>query len=110
MLGQFVAACKGSLRRLGMEQIGIGQLHWSTANYQPLQERALWDGLVALHDQVRGLLHHAFWLLLVLWCLLCNDVTVIFHTRHAEAAWQNGSLWNDPVSVVSAPLLLLLPA
>ncbi|KAL3143677.1 hypothetical protein ABBQ38_002472 [Trebouxia sp. C0009 RCD-2024] len=49
--GQFVAACKGSLRRLGMEQIGIGQLHWSTANYQPLQERALWDGLVALHDQ-----------------------------------------------------------
>lgn len=52
VLGQFVAACKGSLRRLGMDQIGIGQLHWSTANYQPLQERALWDGLVALHDQV----------------------------------------------------------
>lgn len=49
--GQFVAACKGSLRRLGMEQLGIGQLHWSTANYQPLQERALWDGLVALHDE-----------------------------------------------------------
>lgn len=49
--GQFVAACKGSLRRLGMEQIGIGQLHWSTANYQPLQERALWDGLVALYDE-----------------------------------------------------------
>ena len=54
VLGQFVAACKGSLRRLGMEQIGIGQLHWSTANYQPLQERALC--LVALHDQVRGFL------------------------------------------------------
>ena len=54
VLGQFVAACKGSLRRLGMDQIGIGQLHWSTANYQPLQERALWDGLVALHDQVRA--------------------------------------------------------
>lgn len=50
--GQFVAACKGSLRRLGMEQLGIGQLHWSTANYQPLQERALWDGLVALYDEV----------------------------------------------------------
>lgn len=56
VLGQFVAACKGSLRRLGMDQIGIGQLHWSTANYQPLQERALWDGLVALHDQVRPVL------------------------------------------------------
>ena len=41
-----------------MDQIGIGQLHWSTANYQPLQERALWDGLVALHDQVR--LHLSF--------------------------------------------------
>ena len=53
--GQFVAACKGSLRRLGMEQLGIGQLHWSTANYQPLQERALWDGLVALHDEVTHL-------------------------------------------------------
>eukprot|EP00891_Asterochloris_glomerata_P008451 jgi/Astpho2/8451/Aster-07637 len=48
---QFVAACRGSLRRLGMEQLAIGQLHWSTANYQPLQERALWDGLVALYDE-----------------------------------------------------------
>ncbi len=55
LLGQFVAACKGSLRRLGMEQIGIGQLHWSTANYQPLQERALWDGLVALYNEVHHL-------------------------------------------------------
>ena len=35
-----------------MEQLGLGQLHWSTANYQPLQERALWDGLLALYDQV----------------------------------------------------------
>lgn len=32
-----VAACKGSCRRLGMEQISIGQLHWSAANYAPLQ-------------------------------------------------------------------------
>lgn len=38
-----------------MEQIGIGQLHWSTANYQPLQERALWDGLVALYEEVHHL-------------------------------------------------------
>lgn len=30
------------------------QLHWSTANYQPLQERALWDGLAALYDQVHA--------------------------------------------------------
>ena len=35
-----------------IEQIGIGQLHWSTANYAPLQELALWDGLVAMYEQV----------------------------------------------------------
>lgn len=41
-----------SLDRMEIEQIGIGQLHWSTANYAPLQERALWDGLVAMYDKV----------------------------------------------------------
>lgn len=35
--GNVVAACRGSLRRLGLEQLSVGQLHWSTANYQPLQ-------------------------------------------------------------------------
>jgi len=35
-----------------IEQIGIGQLHWSTANYAPFQELALWDGLVAMYDKV----------------------------------------------------------
>ncbi|KAM7280596.1 hypothetical protein ACFE04_007730 [Oxalis oulophora] len=49
--GQFVKACEASLDRLQIEQIGIGQLHWSTANYAPLQERALWDGLVAMYDK-----------------------------------------------------------
>ncbi|XP_027156299.1 pyridoxal reductase, chloroplastic-like [Coffea eugenioides] len=49
--GQFVNACKSSLHRMQIEQIGIGQLHWSTANYAPLQERALWDGLVAMHEK-----------------------------------------------------------
>ncbi|CAI9274177.1 unnamed protein product [Lactuca saligna] len=48
---QFVNACKSSLDRLEVEQIGIGQLHWSTANYAPFQERALWDGLVAMYDK-----------------------------------------------------------
>ncbi|KAL5723930.1 pyridoxine 4-dehydrogenase [Ranunculus cassubicifolius] len=54
--GQFVKACEMSLERLQIEQIGIGQLHWSTANYAPLQEKALWDGLVAMYDKglVRG--------------------------------------------------------
>ncbi|KAK4796120.1 hypothetical protein SAY86_028446 [Trapa natans] len=54
--GQFVKACKGSLDRLQIDRIGIGQLHWSTAKYAPLQESALWDGLVAMYDKglVRG--------------------------------------------------------
>jgi len=46
-----VSACRGSLRRLGADQAALGQLHWSAARYAPLQERALWDGLVAIHDQ-----------------------------------------------------------
>ena len=37
---------------MGRERLALGQLHWSTANYQPLQEGALWDGLAAMHDQV----------------------------------------------------------
>ena len=43
---------RASLERLQVEQIGIGQLHWSTANYAPPQELALWDGLVAMYEQV----------------------------------------------------------
>lgn len=43
---------RSSMNRMQLEQIGIGQLHWSTANYAPLQERALWDGLVAMYDKV----------------------------------------------------------
>lgn len=43
---------RSSLDRLQLEQIGIGQLHWSTANYAPLQEKALWDGLVAMYEKV----------------------------------------------------------
>ncbi|KAL5737013.1 hypothetical protein ACOSP7_031470 [Xanthoceras sorbifolium] len=49
--GQFVKACRGSLDRLQIDQIGIGQLHWSTANYAPPQELALWDGLVAMYEK-----------------------------------------------------------
>ncbi|KAM0914064.1 hypothetical protein ACQ4PT_011764 [Festuca glaucescens] len=40
-----------SLERLQINRLGIGQLHWSTANYAPLQERALWDGLVEMYDK-----------------------------------------------------------
>ncbi|XP_020597181.1 pyridoxal reductase, chloroplastic [Phalaenopsis equestris] len=54
--GQFLRACKSSLNRMQLEQLGIGQLHWSTVNYAPLQELALWDGLVAIYEKglVRG--------------------------------------------------------
>lgn len=49
--GQMVKACRGSLQRLGAEQAAIGQLHWSASKYAPFQERALWDGLVAIYEQ-----------------------------------------------------------
>lgn len=42
-----------------LEQIGIGQLHWSTANYAPAQELALWDGLVAMYEKVGILVYIA---------------------------------------------------
>nr|XP_043631831.1 pyridoxal reductase, chloroplastic [Erigeron canadensis] len=48
---QYVNACRSSLDRLQIDQIGIAQLHWSTANYAPFQDRALWDGLVAMYDK-----------------------------------------------------------
>lgn len=35
-----------------MEQIALGQLHWSVAKYAPPLERSLWDGLAAMHDEV----------------------------------------------------------
>lgn len=48
---QWVQACKSSLDRLGMEKISLVQLHWSTANYAPVQERLMWDGLVAMYEE-----------------------------------------------------------
>ena len=43
---------RASRDRMQIEQIGIGQLHWSTANYAPPQELALWGGLVAMYEKV----------------------------------------------------------
>ncbi|MFS8010781.1 putative pyridoxine 4-dehydrogenase [Helianthus anomalus] len=43
---KFAAYPWSSLDGLQIDKIGIAQLHWSTANYAHLQERALWDGLV----------------------------------------------------------------
>lgn len=47
---QWVNAAKASLKRTGQDQLGLVQLHWSTSNYAPLQERLMWDGLVAIYD------------------------------------------------------------
>lgn len=49
---QWVGACRASLARTGQERLALAQLHWSTANYAPLQERLMWDGLVAIYEEV----------------------------------------------------------
>lgn len=49
---QWVSACKASMQRCGVERLALAQLHWSTANYAPLQERLMWDGLVAIYEEV----------------------------------------------------------
>ena len=48
---QWVNACRASLARSGQERLALAQLHWSTANYAPLQERLMWDGLVAIYNE-----------------------------------------------------------
>ena len=45
-----VRAARDSCERLGKESVELGQLHWSTGNYQPLQERALWGGIADAYD------------------------------------------------------------
>jgi len=47
----FVDAAKESAKRLRREKIDLGQLHWSTGNYQPLQEGALWAGIADAYDE-----------------------------------------------------------
>ena len=51
--GSMVAAVRKSLGRLdgARERIDVGQLHWSTANYLPFQDRQLWDGLADCYEQ-----------------------------------------------------------
>lgn len=49
--GSVVEAARQSLRRLDQPKLAVAQLHWSTANYQPLQERALWEGIADVYDE-----------------------------------------------------------
>jgi pyridoxine 4-dehydrogenase len=51
--GQIVSAAEASLQRLEQPKLAVAQVHWSTANYQPFQERALWEGIGDVYD--RGL-------------------------------------------------------
>lgn len=46
-----VQAAKESCERLGKDSIELGQLHWSTGNYQPVQEQALWAGIADAYDE-----------------------------------------------------------
>lgn len=50
-----ISACKASAKRLG-RNVDLVQMHWSTANYFPLQEWALLDGLADLYErgEVKG--------------------------------------------------------
>jgi pyridoxine 4-dehydrogenase len=49
--GSFVRAARESAKRLRTDRIPLGQLHWSTGNYQPVQERALWAGIADAYDE-----------------------------------------------------------
>jgi pyridoxine 4-dehydrogenase len=51
-----ISACEASSARLG-RAVDLAQMHWSTANYAPLQERGLLAGLADLAERgmVRGI-------------------------------------------------------
>lgn len=46
-----VNAVKESLKRLDQNQLTLAQLHWSTINYQPFQEKKLWEGIANVYDE-----------------------------------------------------------
>ncbi|MBU7585830.1 MAG: aldo/keto reductase [Nostoc sp. TH1S01] len=45
-----IKACQSSAKRLG-KNVDLVQMHWSTANYAPWQEKGLLDGLADLYEQ-----------------------------------------------------------
>ena len=46
----FVKAAQESLTRLEQPSLAIAQAHWSTKNYLPQQESAIWNGLADCYD------------------------------------------------------------
>lgn len=48
---QLVNAARSSLSRLQQDKLSLAQLHWSTANYQPFQEQALWEGIANIYNE-----------------------------------------------------------
>jgi pyridoxine 4-dehydrogenase len=57
--GNIVAACKGSLRRTGLEHISLGQLHWSAAKYAPLQVSVFWHVSKDVLEIVKARMQHS---------------------------------------------------
>jgi pyridoxine 4-dehydrogenase len=49
--GQIVSAAEASLKRLQQPKLAVAQVHWSTSNYQPFQETALWEGIADVYDK-----------------------------------------------------------
>lgn len=49
--GQILSAARASLARLQQPKLAVAQLHWSTSNYQPFQEKALWEGIADVYDE-----------------------------------------------------------
>jgi len=49
--GALVNAARSSLSRLEQNKLALAQLHWSTANYQPFQEQALWEGIANIYQE-----------------------------------------------------------
>ncbi|MBE9004997.1 aldo/keto reductase [Fortiea sp. LEGE XX443] len=51
-----IKACQSSAKRLG-KNVDLVQMHWSTANYAPWQEKGLLNGLADLYEQglVKGI-------------------------------------------------------
>ncbi|KAL9191293.1 hypothetical protein ACHAXT_000999 [Thalassiosira profunda] len=48
--GSLVQAARESLKRLEQDKLCVAQMHWSTANYQPFQEGALWEGIADVYE------------------------------------------------------------
>lgn len=99
-----------SLSRMQLEQIGIGQLHWSTAKYAPLQESALWDGLVAMYEEVSIMSAMHMLLIYISYSLIALLLHLIFYILRCLLATTSNSPSNSCtacLSIVKDPVTTL---